>query len=212
MLIRANAAAETELLKAQVHPHFLFNTLNNIYSFTLDRSPKAEELISHLSDIMKYMVNDCNVALIALEKEIRMARDYIELEKVRYGNRLDIQIEITGNYKNKMIAPLLIIPFIENSFKHGVSKILKDPWIKLFIQADETVLHFSLSNNKPTPALKKDGKNGVGLANARKRLQLLYPGQHLLSVEETNSTYSINMQVPLEKIKEPIRQAEEVYQ
>ncbi len=196
MLMKANAEAEIELAKAQIHPHFLFNTLNNIYSFTLNKSPKAKGLISDLSGIMKYMMYDCNVEIISLAKEIKMLKDYIELEKVRYGNRLDIQIDIGGECENKMITPLLIIPFIENSFKHGASKMLKNPWIKLFIQADENVLHFAISNSKSSDVIV-NGKGGIGLSNVKKRLELLYPQNHLLTIESTVNTFTVNMQIPL---------------
>lgn len=201
ILVKANAETEIELLKAQIHPHFLFNTLNNIYSFTLNRSPKAKKLTSDLTGIMKYMMNDCNVELIALAKEIKMLLHYIELEKVRYGNLLLIQTDIRGDYKNKTITPLLMIPFAENSFKHGASKMLKDPWIKLFIQADETVLHFSLSNSKP-PDKSVSKKGGIGLRNVRKRLELLYPQNHLLTIESTENTFMVNMQIPLQYIND----------
>ena len=169
VLIKAKTEAEMELLKAQIHPHFLFNTLNNIYSFTLIKSPVAEELVLSLSEIMKYMVHDCNVEMIALDKEIKMLKHYIALEKVRYGNRLDIQIDIEGEYEDKAVTPLLMIPFVENCFKHGASKELQHPWIKLFIQVDENVLHFQLVNGKPAFTSKKDVKNGIGLINAKKR-------------------------------------------
>lgn len=202
-LAKANADAEMQILKAQVQPHFLFNTLNNIYSFTLNKSPKAEELVSNLYEIMKYMVNDCNVDLIELSKDLKMVEDYIELEKVRYGRRLDISVNIEGEYKNKMITPLLMIPFIENSFKHGTSKMLRDPWIKLFIQSDENVLHFTLANSKPANEVI-NVKGGIGLTNVKKRMELLYPQNHLLTIESTPNTFTVNMQVPLYKIDEKI--------
>jgi LytS/YehU family sensor histidine kinase len=199
LLITANANAEMQLLKAQIHPHFLFNTLNNIYSFTLNKSPVAGDMVLQLSSMVNYMIADCNAEFVLLQQELKMLNDYINLEKVRYGNRLDLQITITGEIANKQITPLLMIPFIENSFKHGTSKMLKEPWIKLFIQADENILHFSLTNSKPINA-NKNGNGGIGLNNVKKRLELLYPNTHLLIVEPTEHTYTVNMQVPLEKI------------
>ena len=204
ILMRANAEAEMQLLKAQVQPHFLFNTLNNIYSFTLNKSSKAKELVDNLNNIMNYMVNDCKVELIELTKDLKMIQDYIELEKVRYGKRLDIIVNIEGENKNKMVTPLLMIPFIENSFKHGASKMLKDPWIKLFIQADEDVLHFTLNNNKQPEKKVIAKKQGIGLANVKKRLALLYPKNHLLLIESTENTFTVNMQIPLKKITQEI--------
>ena len=201
MLLTENANAEIQLLKAQIHPHFLFNTLNNIYSFTLNKSPEAAELVSKLSDTMNYMITDCNEEFMPLRKEIKMITDYIGLEKVRYGNRLDISITITGEYHNKMITPLLMIPFVENSFKHGASKMLRDPWLKLFIQADEDVLYFTLTNSKPADEIL-NGKSGIGLINVKKRLELLYPSNHLLTIESTVNTFTVNMQIPLQQMSD----------
>jgi sensor histidine kinase YesM len=191
-----NASAELQLLKAQVHPHFLFNTLNNIYSFALDRSPQAKRMIKKLESILRYMTEECEQPLVSLEAEISTIEDYLELERIRYGNSIDMQVEINGDRHGKTIAPLLMMPFVENSFKHGTSKILRSPWIKLFIQADDDRVHFLLTNSKPAtePAT---GKKGIGLSNVRKRLELLYPSDHLLSIESTPNTFTVNMQIPL---------------
>ena len=201
ILIKENANAELQLLKAQVHPHFLFNTLNNIYSFTLDKSPEAGNLILKLKDTTRYMVYECDVPFVPLQKEIKMLKDYIELEKVRYGDRLDLVVMIDGNYEDKIITPLLLIPFVENSFKHGASKLLKSPWIQLSVQVDETVLHFTLINNKPPDRLVNN-QRGIGLCNVKKRLELLYPNSHLLTIESTVQTFTVNMQVPLQKLSD----------
>ncbi|HEY2726146.1 MAG TPA: histidine kinase [Parafilimonas sp.] len=202
MLAKVNAESEMQILKTQVQPHFLFNTLNNIYAFILNKSPKANELVSNLYEIMKYMINDCNVEIISLAKDLKMIQDYIELEKVRYGKRLDIVVSIEGEYQNKMVTPLLMIPFVENSFKHGASKMLSEPWIQLTIQADEKILHFTVTNNKPPTEIFN--KNGIGLNNVKKRLELLYPQNHLLIIESTENTFTVNMQIPLQKINEKI--------
>ena len=202
-LVKENADAELQLLKAQVHPHFLFNTLNNIYSSILNKSPQSATLVTKLSGTLHYMINECEAALVPLEKELKMITDYTGLEKIRYGDRLKMDITITGGPGNKMIAPLLLIPFLENSFKHGTSKMLIEPWIKLFIQADENILHFSLTNSKPVDTVQ-NGTGGIGLNNVRKRLELLYPNNHLLIVEFTKHTFTVNMQVPLENIKKEV--------
>ena len=195
-LLKENANAELQLLKAQVHPHFLFNTINNIYFFILTNTKKAQHLVKKLEKILQYMITECEQPVVPLSSEINMINDYLELEKVRYDD-LDIELKITGDYTNKMIAPLLMIPFIENSFKHGTSKMLRDPWIKLFIQADEDMLHFTLANSKP-PDKIVSANGGIGLSNAQKRLKLLYPSNHLLVIEPTVNTFTVNMQIPLE--------------
>lgn len=200
-LIGENAHAEMQLLKAQVHPHFLFNTLNNIYSFALQNSPDAGGLVLKLSDTLKYMINDCDVPFVSLEKELKLIDDYIGLEKVRYGDRLDMKIEIKGDYRNKLIVPLLLIPFVENCFKHGSSKILKQPWIKMKIIIKENDLFMELSNNKPLTTLSQNGKSGIGLKNVQKRLQLLYPRQHELIIEQTEDEFLIKLKIPLQIVE-----------
>lgn len=197
LLIKTNASAEMEFLKAQIHPHFLFNTLNNIYSYVINNKPEAPNLVSKLSDTMNYMIKDCDTSFVSLAQELKMITDYIELEKVRYGERLNIEVEITGETSDKKITPLLMIPFIENSFKHGASKLLKTPWIRLFIQVDEDVLHFTLINNKPPDETGKIKGGGIGLKNVKKRLELLYPEDHLLLIEQSVNTFTVNMQVPV---------------
>jgi hypothetical protein len=199
VLVKENIRAELDLLRAQVHPHFLFNTLNNIYSFILSNPPKAKELVKKLEKMLRYMITECEQPLVPLRKEINLINDYTGLEKVRYGNRLNILVEITGDCNNKTIVPLLMIPFIENSFKHGTSKMLKDPWIKLFIQADEDLLHFTLTNSKPANEIL-NVKGGIGLNNVKKRLELLYPANHLLAIESSVNTFTVNMQIPLMEV------------
>lgn len=196
-LLKENASAELLLLKAQVHPHFLFNTLNNIYFFILTNTKKAQGLVKKLEKILHYMITECEQPLVPLSREIDLINDYFELEKVRYED-LDIELKITGDYTNKMIAPLLMIPFIENSFKHGTSKMLREPWIKLFIQADEDVLHFTLANSKP-PDKIVHANSGIGLSNVKKRLTLLHAENHYLQMEATEHTFTVNMQIPLEQ-------------
>ena len=195
-LSRENANAELQLLKAQIHPHFLFNTLNNIYSFTLDRSMQAPRLVMNLSDTLKYIITDCECDTVPLDKELKMINDYIDLEKIRYTGRLNIEVNISGATANKSIVPLLMIPFIENSFKHGASKMLRETWIRLNIQADKKTLHFTLANSKPMePMAEKLG--GIGLNNVKKRLELLYPAAHLLILNTMDNTFTVNMQIPL---------------
>jgi len=199
-----NTHAELLLLKAQVHPHFLFNTLNNIYSHTLDKSPLAGELVTKLSHILRYMTKECEDAQVPLGNEIKILTDYIGLEKVRYGSRLDLQVEVTGNPENKTIAPLLMIPFVENAFKHGSSKMLHHPWIKLAITIEDNQLIFSLKNSKPAGSQATNGKNGLGLNNVRRRLHLLYPTTHGLAIHSLSDYFSVDMLVALEKIPSSI--------
>lgn len=197
-LIRENVSAELQLLKAQIHPHFLFNTLNNIYSFTLDKSPRSTVLVKKLSGTLHYMINDCEAALVPLSKEIDMIKDYMELEKVRYGSRLKMDVDINGQVDDKMITPLLLIPFIENSFKHGASQVLKNPWIRLQVKVKGNFLSFELSNSKPSANVIQSIKSGIGLNNVKKRLELLYPTQYKLDIKSMAEVFVVSMQIPLE--------------
>ncbi len=198
-LIKEKANAELQLLKAQIHPHFLFNTLNNIYSFTLTKSPQAVGLVQKLSDMLNYMITDCEQPLVPLEKEIQLLKDYIGLEKVRYGKRLNMEVKIDGDSENKLITPLLLIPFVENSFKHGASTMLENPWIRLNISIEQNELLFNLSNSKPSLVVSSNGKNGIGLINVQKRLKLLYPNQHFLEINERADFYQVSLKLPLHK-------------
>lgn len=197
-LIRENVQAEMQVLKAQIHPHFLFNTLNNIYSFNLNKSPQTAGLVLKLSDTLKYMTIDCEAELVLLEKELKMVQDYMGLEKVRYGKRLNLEVEVKGNYQDKLIAPLLLIPFVENCFKHGTSEMLDDPWIKMQVTIEEQFLNFKISNSKPKNPAKSNGTNGIGLKNVRRRLQLLYPGEHQLKINTDDHSYRVELRVPLQ--------------
>lgn len=206
MLTKEKASAELQLLKAQIHPHFLFNTLNNIYSFTLTKSPLAGELVQKLSDMINYMITDCEKNLVPLEKEIRLMKDYIGLEKVRYGDRLDIQMHINGDATNKMVIPLLMIPFVENCFKHGASIMRGKQWMQVILNINDNDLDFNLSNSKPPQPKINKNKNGIGLANVRKRIELLYPSKHQLNISSTDNSFSVHLKIELQNQQKPGRE------
>ena len=197
-LSKENIQAELQLLKAQVHPHFLFNTLNNIYSFVLNKDTRAAGLVDKLAGMIDYMRTEGENFLVPVEKEIRLIKDYVGLEKVRYGDRLELKVDITCNDQHMLIAPLLMIPFVENSFKHGTSQMLRHPWIKLEITCVGNQFFFNLSNSKPSVIVANKSNKGIGLNNVKKRLQLLYPGKHQLDIYSTEDSFNINMQILLE--------------
>ena len=200
-LAREKARAELQLLKAQIHPHFLFNTLNNIYFFTLSASKQAPEMIKKLSDLLRYILNECDRGTVPLEKEIKMIQDYMALEKIRYGEQIDMTIDIKGNYHNKMVTPLLLIPFVENSFKHGASKMLTHPYVKLSITIEDNSLQFLLTNNKPDTSAPTSRNGAIGLKNVRKRLQLLYPGTHELNIVSEPESFIVFLKIKLQEMK-----------
>jgi hypothetical protein len=196
-LARANTNAELQLLKSQIHPHFLFNTLNNIYSYSLNKKNEAAGLVTKLRSTVHYMVSECNHAYVPLKNELNMISNYIELEKIRYGNRLSMQIELMNPEGNHRIAPLLMIPFVENSFKHGVSQMLENPGISLQISVEGNILYFLLSNSKPLINDKPATRKGIGLENVKKRLELLYPERHVLETLVTEESYTVHMEISL---------------
>lgn len=207
---RKQAALEAELgaLKAQIHPHFLFNTLNNLYALSLNNSPKSPELILGLSDILRYMLYECSKDEVPLEKEVFMMQQYVNLEKLRYEDRIDINFNISGNLKNKQIAPLLILPFIENSFKHGASEATGQVWVNIDIAVRDNWFKLKVSNNNPQQKASGDESPGIGLNNVVKRLNLLYPDGHYLKIMDEEDTFLIVLDVELSPVVQPARQTQ----
>ena len=198
-LQRENTESQLQLLKAQVHPHFLFNTLNNIYSHTQGNSPIASKLVMGLGDMLRYMLYECNQPFVPLNKELQMIRDYVTLEKIRYGNRLDVQLNVPSDTSNLMIAPLLLLPFVENCFKHGASQMLDQPWISLQVTIENTVMKMKLVNGKAEDYQPQKTSHGIGISNVRKRLELIYPEKFELDIQEEEEVYIVNLKLNLEK-------------
>ncbi|OQP40915.1 hypothetical protein A4H97_15020 [Niastella yeongjuensis] len=207
MLVKENANAELQVLKAQVHPHFLFNTLNNIYSFALSKSVETSGLVLKLKNTIKYMVDECNVESVLLEKEIDMLNNYIGLEKVRYGQRLRFNMSVSGNYHNKTIAPLLLVPFVENTFKHSISKMRGNHQIDLSIGIIDNQLEFSIINDRLPDMKMSSPKKGIGLSNVQKRLQLLYPDKHMLVIQSTEKKFEVYLKIELGTIASTIKES-----
>ncbi|TWR29112.1 two-component system sensor protein [Mucilaginibacter pallidiroseus] len=194
MLEKEKANAELQMLKAQLHPHFLFNTLNNIYSFTQEVSEKASGMIMGLSHLLRYILYDCSKPFVPLDKELKMIRDYFALESARYDHGLDLSVQMP-KATDHFIAPLMLLPFIENAFKHGASQVTEHPWISLTILVNNDELSMKLINGKPI--ISKNTIPGIGIANVRKRLALLYPGQHELVINDEEEMYIVNLRIAL---------------
>lgn len=188
-------AAELQLLKAQVHPHFLFNTLNNIYSFSLENSPKTPALILKLSSLLRYMLYECNTQEVLLEKEIGVMKNYVDLEKERYGDRIDISWSVEGTVSDKFITPLLIIPFLENAFKHGASEQIERPWLSVDIALRNDILSCKIANSKSEYI--SCSANGIGINNVKKRLELIYPEHHELKINDEGNFFVVSLQINL---------------
>ena len=183
--------AELQLLKAQVHPHFLFNTLNNIYSFSLEQSPKTPGLILKLSSLLSYMLYDCKGEEVLLEKEIEIMKNYIDLEKERYANKIEISWDVEGDVKDKYIAPLLMLPFLENAFKHGTSEQLEKPWLSVDVSIKHNLLRCKIANSKNE--FIPFSKNGIGIQNVKKRLSFIYPDKHELKMSDEGNFFVISL-------------------
>ncbi|MEZ4809338.1 MAG: histidine kinase [Allomuricauda sp.] len=194
-LEKRQLATELRFLRSQVSPHFFFNTLNNIYSLSLAKSDRAPEVILKLSELMRYLLYATDKRKQKLKKEIECIQNYIDLERIRFDNSLEVKVEISGNLEDKVIAPMLLMPLIENCFKHGASQNIGLMKIFLDITVEGDFLYFELSNNIP----KEKGKSsmptrsgGIGLSNVRKRLELGYkPEDYELLIEEKNNNFNV---------------------
>ncbi|WP_460946985.1 sensor histidine kinase [Spirosoma daeguense] len=194
---REKLQAELQLLKSQVHPHFLFNTLNNLYGLTLRKSDHSPTVVLKLSELLSYMLYDCNAAEVSLQKEIAFMRNYISLEQMRYAERLDISVNMSGDYGDKQIAPLLLIPFLENAFKHGVSEQLEQAWMHVELLLQDNTLKFKVINSREELEPSDTSVGGIGLQNVKKRLQLLYPNRHDLRITVEAETYMVSLTMEL---------------
>jgi sensor histidine kinase YesM len=192
--------AELKLLKAQIHPHFLFNTLNNLYGLTLEKSDDAPKLVLRLSEILDYILYRCNEKRVPLADELNNLKNYIEVEKIRYSKKLKLEFNFPENTGDFTIAPLILLPFVENAFKHGVSKSAGTARVKIETTIDRNKLQFDIENSK-NQVVKTDEnyEKGIGLKNVKKRLNLMYPKKHTLLIDTKPETFSVNLTLQLEK-------------
>lgn len=187
-------AAELAFLKSQINPHFLFNSLNSIYSLAYQRSDTTPEAILKLSEIMRYMLYECNDNKVDLEKELQYLQSYIDLQKIRFGKKAYVDFEVNGAVTSQRIVPLLLIAFIENAFKHGVANDPATP-IQLRVDVDNDRLHFYMQNKKHLH--NRDSAGGIGLNNVRRRLNLLYPDSYKLEIHDDADTYTCELSLIL---------------
>ncbi len=211
-LEKEKLTVELQLLRSQLHPHFLFNTLNSLYALTLESSKAAPGAVLQLSSLLRYILYECNDPLVSLNQEIDSLKHYIQLEKMRFGERLEISLSFTGDLANRSIAPLLFLPFVENSIKHGISEQLDKSWISLHLHVEGQTLTFKLINSRapetppgwphdhdgagpavPGPAAPRS--SGLGLLNVRRRLDLLYPDCHILKLTPDEDTFMVSLTI-----------------
>jgi two-component system LytT family sensor kinase len=187
---------EIKYLRAQINPHFLFNTLNNLYGLSLERSEKTPEIILKLSQIMDYMLYESNDLKVYLKKDINNIENYIDIERIRQGNNAEILLEVKGEITNQVIVPLILLPLVENAFKHGVNTIIRGAYMHVAIAVNGADLEINVKNN-----FKKSGdeeyRDGIGLSNLQQRLDLFYPNAHTMKVDAFNDDYHVNLKLRL---------------
>jgi LytS/YehU family sensor histidine kinase len=189
--------AELNYLKAQINPHFLFNTLHNLNYLVYSGSKNATEVIIKLSNIMRYMIYDANKERVAIRKEIAYMNDYIHLESIRLNQKFHLDFKVNGSPDNVEIAPLVMLTFLENAFKHGVSDQEENRWIKIQLDITDSRIEYKVSNKKLKNAPIRNLKSGFGLENVKKRLALSYPGQHSLNIEDKDDVYTVTLTIKL---------------
>ncbi|MBL4904431.1 MAG: sensor histidine kinase [Flavobacteriaceae bacterium] len=200
VLQKEKATTELKFLKAQTNPHFLFNTLNNLYALTLDQSEKAPDVVLKLSDMLDYMLYQCKDDEVPLKKEIAFIHDYIDLESLRYGKKLTLNFTHHLHSPNVMIAPLILISFVENAFKHGASNTLKNSVIKIDLTTNQEELCYKVFNTQPVSNpedTSHESRYGIGLSNAKRQLELNYKNSYDLKSTKTTSDFQIELTINL---------------
>lgn len=193
--------SELRFLKSQINPHFLFNTLNSLYALTLKKSDKAPEIVLKLSEMMRYMLYECNEKQVLLSKEVAYIRNHLDLERLRHGKDMEINFEVNGKISGQKIAPLMFIPFLENSFKHGLNNQIAKGFVNIVLNVDDNQVYFYIENSKAdAPPRQNPGRpsGGIGLVNIHRRLKLLYPKQYELHIEDSPNSYAVNLMLNLE--------------
>ncbi|MBE9584085.1 histidine kinase [Mucilaginibacter sp. JRF] len=190
-------SAQIASLKSQINPHFLFNTLNNIYATAIDTSPMAADMVDKLSEMMRYTMRDIQQDFVPLEDEINYSNNFIELQKLRLDRSVILEYIIPENVPPLQVAPMLLIPFIENAFKHGVNSEQKS-LIRITLTVEGTELRLNVVNNKVDVQKDTTEKSGLGIENTRHRLELIYPSKHLLVIKDSAKQFSISLHIDLQ--------------
>ncbi|ADB38164.1 sensor histidine kinase [Spirosoma linguale] len=194
-LEKENLRLEFDFLKAQVNPHFLFNTLNNIYSFAIRSPERVAGSILKLSDLMRYTLYETNEERVLLSKEIAFLTSYVDLERIRHDDHVSIRFSVTGESTNQQVPPLLFISFIENAFKHGIQSTAQASWVDIQLHIQPAAVTLSVENSRPER--KAAGPAGIGLLNVQKRLAFYYPNLHTLDIVSTPDQFSVHLSLHL---------------
>lgn len=196
LLIKDKLETELKFLKNQTNPHFLFNTLNNIYALARKKSDSTASVVMKLSKILRFMLYESGKEHITIGEEVKLIEDYIDLEKLRYNERLNISFKKTINNELQMVSPLLLLPFVENAFKHGASENRFNSFIRIELKMYDEQLHFNIENNKDEDKMREENCESIGLVNIRRQLELLY-ADYTMKVENKKNTFKVILNVNL---------------
>ncbi len=189
-------SAELQALKSQIHPHFLFNTINNIYALARRKSDKTAPVALKLASLLRYVLYESAKPAVRIEQEVQNLRDYVELEKLRFDeDRLSVEMATELDDPGRQITPLVLLPLVENAFKHGVSEKRLDAWVRIDIALKNNILQCHIENSK-APG-HTDNATGIGLRNVRRQLELLYPDRHSFQVSDTGDTFAADLTIEL---------------
>lgn len=198
-LEKEKTITELKFLKSQVHPHFLFNTLNNIYVLALKKKNEATEIVKKLADLMEYMFNHAEQKFIPISEEITLLSNYIDLEKIRYGDRLVLSFDYKVEDVNTLVAPLILLSFVENAFKHGASGNILNPEIGIGLIIQSGILDFKIHNTKMNnKQIDEQGyKRGIGIKNVKRQLDLIYPDKYKLEINDNELDFIVSLCIRL---------------
>jgi sensor histidine kinase YesM len=188
--------AELSFLKSQIHPHFLFNSLNSIYYLALSKDDKAPEVILSLSDFLRFVTTESNQNRIPLEKEVKMLEEYVHLQSLRASEKFELQFQLKGDFQEKSIMPLTFVPFVENAFKYGISAHI-NCFIHICVEIENDILKFTCDNSIVSRINDRSHSAGIGLENIRKRLELAYPGLYSLAINSDSQAFHVKLQINL---------------
>ncbi len=195
------AESQLQFLQSQINPHFLFNNLNNLYSYTLENSPKTPEIILELSGLLRYMLYDCKEPWVLLEKEVDYLANFIRLQELQLEGKGVVNLNIKGSLNGHRVAPLLFVVFVENSFKHSLSSMTENIAIDIDLKIMDNKLYFSCVNNYSEQANTEKLSHGIGLENVQTRLRLLYPNAHTLTIQSVEGQYRVELILDLNAAK-----------
>lgn len=200
-LIHEKKESELSFLKAQMHPHFLFNTLNTLYSETIQESDKAQAVVLHLSNLLRFILEECDKPMILLADEVKVVRDFIALEVLRHGDRLQVEFVISDTFEDLQISPLIFLPFVENSFKHTLLQKRGKVSIRIEIHVAGQHCHLQVWNDKDSVPRQVNGRlHGKGLVNIRRQLELLYGRDYSLVIDDSKNRYEVLLSIPVKQL------------